>query len=78
MKNIVKRLKSETPSFFKRVREICLGIAAVSTMGYQMTDKLPPFVVENLDIGMAIGLVGAFIAQLTKKDSANNSDNGKA
>lgn len=69
MKKIVRRLKSKTPLFFKKVVRVC-GVAAAFGFSALM---LPDEVISNVphlktiaSYMIASGLVGAFIAQLAQ------------
>lgn len=69
MKEILNRLKSETPILFVRIRVICISIGSTATAGYTMTDKLPQTVVDLLPYGITIGLIGTFISSLPVKNT---------
>jgi len=73
MKEIINRLKADTPVFFKRLRNVALavsGASAAATIYYQqlpqaVIDFVPAKIIKGLIIA---GIVAAFVAQLTKTD----------
>jgi len=71
MKKLLKRLKSETPKFWKKVRMICgaAGATAAAIYGYDYYAQLPQFVVEVAKVCACMGFFGVFLSQLTVNDS---------
>ena len=66
-KNLLHRLKSETSPFWVKIRNgmIVIGVACGALISAPVT--LPPLIVTLAGYGVAIGAVGAALAQLTKK-----------
>jgi hypothetical protein len=73
MKEIINRLRAETPKFWKKVRSICTaaGSTAMAIYGYSYYAQLPPIAVEIAKICACIGFFGTFLSQLTVKDNEN-------
>jgi len=73
MKNLIDRITSETPSFFKKVRNICLGIGIVGgsiiTAAATGGIALPASVATIAGYMTAIGTFGAGLSQCAKKDN---------
>lgn len=77
IKTIIGRLKADTPRFFKHLRNLGLGavtiatttIAALNGVGIEMSERETE-VAKNVII---IGSVVAGMAQLTKRDKANEN-----
>lgn len=79
MKQLLFRLKSAVPAFWKKVQRICLaaGTAAASVFGYTYLAQLPNWLVEAAKIGAAMGFFGAFLAQLTIRDKNEGEADAK-
>lgn len=71
MQRIFERLKSETPIFFLKLRNICLalGAAAGATMLLPKYDSLPEWFHTGIGHCMVAGAIGAFISQLSKHEA---------
>jgi hypothetical protein len=63
MKEIIKRLKSETPLFFKRVRYFGLSLSAAGT-SIVIIDGIPDEVKVYAGKAIWIGAVIAIVAQM--------------
>lgn len=69
MRTIFKRLRAETPSFFKKIIAICLSLVAMAVALEPFKDSLPPVFAEKImPFCYIAGGVGAFFAKLTVKD----------
>lgn len=72
MKQIIERLRSRTPLFFVKLRNISLAIAAACTSAAIYYNQLPELfriIPEEVISAVAVaGYVASFIAQLTKAD----------
>lgn len=79
MKEIIKRFKSSTPKFWKKVRAVCLsaGSTATAIYGYTYFGQLPPIATEVAKICALLGFFGVFLSQLTTTDQnlSNGQDN---
>lgn len=81
LKELWNRLWSETPKFFKKLRNFLAvfgtlsGLSSYAITGLGQLPYLPawPWIEQTLRIMAFIGLVGAFIAQLTKVDKSNET-----
>jgi hypothetical protein len=67
MKRIVKRIKSTTPPFFKKVRNIGLIVAGVGTAIATLPVSLPVGLVAVSSYLIAIGTTAATIAQTAEQ-----------
>ncbi len=67
LKSLKKRIKSETPDFWVKVRNIMVGVGVVSTAIVAAPVALPATLVSLASYGIAIGSVGAALSQLTTK-----------
>lgn len=69
---IIKRIKSETPSFFKKLRcaAVIIGIIASSILGAHKTGELnfPEWMIEISKYIAFMSATAAMIAQTTKTD----------
>lgn len=72
MKNIAKRMAAPTPPFWKKIRNIMLAIGGVSGAIVAAPIALPATVITIAGYGIAIGTVGAALAQTTKEDKKEN------
>lgn len=73
LKNIVKRFKSETPLFWKKVRNIMLICGTVGgallSVPIEHTIQIYKYVPQHLPGTLfTIGAVGTALASMTKKD----------
>lgn len=72
MKNqLVKRLKGETPSFFKKLQIICGSIGGIGLALLAIpasTVALPATIITIAGYMVAVGSVGAAVSQLPLKD----------
>jgi hypothetical protein len=65
---IVKRLKSPTPKFFKKVRNLGLVLTAIGT-GIIGAPVVLPFAIASIGGYLVLGgTIAAGVAQLTKED----------
>lgn len=67
--NIMDRMMSETPSFWKKVRNVMLAVGTVSGIIVAAPVALPAVVVTVAGYGLTVGAVGAALSQMTKKDT---------
>lgn len=65
---IIERLKSPTPKFWKNVRNICGGVIAVSAVILALPVALPSALITIAGYAGAIATAGATLAQATKED----------
>ena len=72
MKELKKRFTSETPTFFKKIRNICIGIGviggAITTAVATGGIALPATVSTIVGYMTAIGAFGAGLSQCAKVD----------
>ena len=68
MLEILKRLRAETPTFFKNVTRFFIVIGAVGTALIASQDILPSWVAEVSPYLILAGVVGAAVAQTTAKN----------
>lgn len=69
---LLKRLGGKTPKFFKKLRAIAIAIGSLSTLVVTSGLAIPDtylFIVGQ--IGIASGIVGAFIASLPVEDTSD-------
>jgi len=67
MKEILKRIFTDTPKFFKRLRFFGLSLSAVSTTLLNI-DGIPEKLIQIASEGVWIGLTIAAVSQLTAKN----------
>lgn len=68
-KNIVERLQAPTPSFFKKIRNIGLGVGAIGTALLTAPIALPVAIASIAGYMATAGLVATAISQAVYKDS---------
>jgi len=68
-KNLLDRITSPTGSFWKKVRNIMLGVGTISGAILAAPVVLPTALITVAGYGVAVGAVGASLAQLTKQGS---------
>lgn len=70
MKEIITRFLSDTPTFFKRLIGVGLGLGVVggALMEPHVAEQLPESIQKISGYLVTIGLVSAAIAKLTVKD----------
>jgi hypothetical protein len=69
MKQIVERVKAPTPKFFRIVRNIGIGLAAVSTAIVTAPVALPAILITIATYAGVAGAVATAISQLTVPES---------
>jgi hypothetical protein len=69
MKQIVERVKAPTPKFFRIVRNIGIGLAAVSTAIVTAPVALPAILITVATYVGVAGAVATAISQLTVPES---------
>ena len=67
MKNIVQRVKSPTPKFFKKVRNISLALAAIGTTLLTAPVSLPAVVIKIAGYLAVAGGVAGTVSQTAVK-----------
>jgi len=67
LKEIKDRFKAESPSFFKKITNVMIGIGAVGLAIVSAPVALPAALVTAAGYAIAIGTTGAAISKLTKK-----------
>lgn len=75
LQNLWRRLKGESPSFFRKVRALCVTLAAAggamqAYVAMNPTAVFPPFVATVTGYLLACGLVGAVISSFTVSDNS--------
>lgn len=65
MKQIIQRLTSPTPDFFKKLGNIFLGIGAISAAVLTGGSSLPPTIISIAGYGLTAGAIGKVVSQLT-------------
>lgn len=75
MKKIVQRFRAKTPKIYKRIRNASLTISGASTAAALFYSQLPVEVVSLIPVWFVkafamVGIVTAFLAQLTKEDTS--------
>lgn len=66
--NVVKRVKSPTPKFFRKLRNIGIGIAAVGTALTTVPVALPVWIVTIGGYLIVAGTVASTVAQTVVAD----------
>ena len=74
---ITQRLKQPTPKFFKKVRNIGLALAAVSTALFTSPVALPALVVKIAGYLAVAGTVASAVSQTSTKDEHKNDEDGQ-
>ena len=72
MSELMKRITAKTPKFFKKLRAIAIAVGSLSTLIVTSGLAIPDtylFIVGQ--IGIASGIVGAFIASLPVEDPSD-------
>lgn len=75
MKELIQRLKGETPIFFKWLQLMCAAIGTVCAAMYAVPN-MPDIVYTILSYGICCTAVSILIAQLPLKN--NQNDNGSS
>jgi hypothetical protein len=70
MSKLVKRWKSETPDFWKKVQKIGIGIGAVGGIIVSAPVALPAALITVGGYMVAVGSVAAVLSKLTVKDAS--------
>lgn len=68
MKELIKRLRGETPTHFKRIIYGAITIGGVCAAVLALPVSLPGFVVAALGYGVTAGVVAAAVAKTAVKD----------
>ena len=68
MNEIIKRLKSETPTFFKKLRNIGITLGTIGGIIVAAPVALPAVIITIGGYMIVGGSVIASVSQLTKKD----------
>ena len=68
MNEIIKRLKSETPTFFKKLRNIGITLGTIGGVIVAAPVALPAVIITIGGYMIVGGSVIASVSQLTKKD----------
>ncbi len=75
--NILERIQAPTPSFFKKLRNIGLILAAVGAAIISAPISLPVAVVTVAGYLTVAGAVIGAVSQFTTADANQNSSDGK-
>ena len=76
MNNIIRRLRSESPSFFQKLSKFCAGMAILGTALYTASNQFPnvfpetSIYVRAIPHLISIGTFGTFLSFLTVKDNS--------
>lgn len=72
MKEIILRLKADTPLFFKRLRNlsISVGAAALTVTALSNYTEMPIWITAPMHYCMVAGAIGTFFSQLAKQDNS--------
>jgi hypothetical protein len=70
MKTIFKRARAETPPFFKKLRNLGLGLTAIAAAVLTAPVSLPAAVLTAAGYLATAGAVASAISQLTMDDSS--------
>lgn len=74
--NIFQRLKSDTPKFFRTLRNIGLGVVAagtaIITLPVSITAALPAVVILYAGHAVAVGTAVAAVSQAVYKEDKTN------
>ena len=68
MKEIIERLKAETPLIFKRIIYIGMSLGAIGGGILAAQDQLAPWLVSIAGSLIQIGIVAGIVASLARKD----------
>lgn len=68
MQEIIHRLMSETPQFWKTIQKICFSMGACGGIVMVTPAYYPAFIASSGSYLLTIGLFGTFLSQLSKKD----------
>jgi hypothetical protein len=72
MKEIIKRWKSKTPSFFKKVVNLGLSVGVIGGAIITAPVTLPIAVVSIGGYMVTVGTVTAVVAKLAKEDNSDD------
>ncbi|HEX8517556.1 MAG TPA: hypothetical protein VF868_15270 [Bacteroidia bacterium] len=67
MKHLIERLKSPTPSFWKKVRRVMIATGVICGAIVTAPVSLPASIVAIAGYGIVVGTVGTTLASLTKE-----------
>lgn len=67
MNEILRRLNAPTPKFWKKFRNTMIAVGAVSATIIGLPVALPATIITLASYGVAVGAVGATLAQLTEE-----------
>jgi len=69
IKQIIKRLKAETPSFFKKIRWIATSVVALGTTLGALDEKYTAFLpTHTIAMLITVGTIVVFVASLVTKE----------
>lgn len=69
MKQIIKRLKAETPSFFKKIRWMATSVVALGTTLGALDEKYTYFLPKNtIPMLITVGTIVVFVSSLVTKE----------
>lgn len=68
MKKVIKRMKKPTPVFFKKLRNIGLSLAAVSTSVFAVPVALPVIITKIAGYIAVAGAVAGSVSQVAIKN----------
>lgn len=66
--NLIDRFKAPTPKFWRKVRNIMIGVGTFSAAIIATPAALPIGLVTLATYGLTIGSIGAALSQLTVED----------
>ena len=66
---ILNRIKSPTPKFWRKVRNTMIAVGTISGIILTAPVSFPTAVVTLAGYGLTAGLVGTSLAQMTKEDA---------
>ena len=68
MKKVIKRMKKPTPVFFKKLRNVGLGLAAMNTGVFAIPVALPAAIVKAASYIAVAGVVASGVSQAAVKN----------
>jgi hypothetical protein len=68
IQEMILRIKSESPKFWRRMMRFMIGLGALGTALYVVREQLPQPVAEIAGYLITIGVVGTFLSSLTTTD----------
>ena len=69
MKNLIKRWKAETPTFWKKVQKVGIGVGAIGGVIVSLPIALPAALITIGGYMVAVGSVTAVLSKLTVVDA---------